>query len=128
MKPANARDWANFRGRLPNSAVKTTSLGAGAAFIDDGGNLGISFNLYDTQYGIAERPDFVEPVGGEVSIDLRQYRFDLRGEVELGEGLFDKIRIRAGYADYVHKELEGPDVGTTFFSKAIETRFRADSK
>ncbi|MFZ1478941.1 MAG: TonB-dependent receptor [Sphingorhabdus sp.] len=118
----NARDWANFRGRLPNSAVKTTSLGAGAAFIDDGGNLGISFNLYDTQYGIAERPDFVEPVGGEVSIDLRQYRFDLRGEVELGEGLFDKIRIRAGYADYVHKELEGPDVGTTFFSKAIETR------
>lgn len=120
---ANARDWANFRGRLPNSGVETWSFGAGGAFIDDGGNLGISFNIYDTAYGIPERPDFSEPVGGEVSIDLRQYRFDLRGEVELGDGLFDKARIRAGYADYTHKELEGSEIGTTFFSKAIEARF-----
>lgn len=120
---ANARDWADFRGRLPNSGVETWSFGAGGAFIDDGGNLGISFNIYDTTYGIPERPDFSEPVGGEVSIDLRQYRFDLRGEVELGDGLFDKARIRAGYADYTHKELEGSEIGTTFFSKAIEARF-----
>lgn len=120
---ANARDWADFRGRLPNSGVETWSFGAGGAFIDEGGNLGISFNVYDTFYGIPERPEFTEPVGGEVSIDLRQYRFDLRGEVELGDGFLDKARIRAGYADYVHKELEGPDVGTTFFSKAIESRF-----
>lgn len=123
VEAQNARDWAGFRGRLPNSGVKTTSIGAGAAFIDDGGNLGVSFNLYDSQYGIAERPEFTAPVGGEVSIDLRQYRFDLRGEVELGDGLFDKIRVRTGYANYVHKELEGADVGTTFISKAIETRF-----
>lgn len=120
---ANAREWAGFRGRLPNSGVETWSAGIGGAFIDNGGNLGVSFNVYDTKYGIPERPEFTEPVGGEVSIDLRQYRFDLRGEVELGEGLFDKARIRAGYADYTHKELEGPDVGTTFFSKAIESRF-----
>jgi iron complex outermembrane recepter protein len=119
---ANARQWAGFRGRLPNSGVETWSAGVGGAFIDDGGNLGVSFNIYDTKYGIPERPRFTEPVGGEVSIDLRQYRFDLRGEVELGNGLFDKARIRAGYADYTHKELEGPDVGTTFFSKAIESR------
>jgi iron complex outermembrane recepter protein len=118
----NARDWAAARGRLPNSGVKTWSFGAGGAFIDDGGNLGISFNIYDTNYGIPERPDFAEPVGGEVSIDLRQYRFDLRGEVELGTGFFDKARIRAGYADYTHAELEGDEIGTTFVSKAIETR------
>ena len=120
---ANAREWAGFRGRLPNSGVETWNAGVGGAFIDDGGNLGVSFNVYDTKYGIAERPEFTEPVGGEVSIDLRQYRFDLRGEVEMGGGLFKKARIRAGYADYTHKELEGPDVGTTFFSKAIESRF-----
>lgn len=119
---ANAHQWAGFRGRLPNSGVETWSAGVGGAFIDDGGNLGVSFNIYNTTYGIAERPEFTEPVGGEVSIDLRQYRFDLRGEVELGDGLFDKARIRAGYADYTHKELEGADVGTTFFSKAIESR------
>ncbi len=119
---ANARQWAGFRRRLPNSGVETWSAGVGGAFIDDGGNLGVSFNIYDTTYGISERPEFTEPVGGEVSIDLRQYRFDLRGEVELGDGLFDKARIRAGYADYTHKELEGSEIGTTFFSKAIESR------
>jgi iron complex outermembrane recepter protein len=123
VEAGNARDWAAARGRLPNSGVETWSFGAGGAFIDDGGNLGISFNVYDTNYGIPERPDFAEPVGGEVTIDLKQYRFDLRGEVELGSGLFDKARIRAGYADYTHAELEGPDVGTTFFSEAIEARF-----
>jgi iron complex outermembrane recepter protein len=120
---ANATALAGARGRLPNSGVKTWSAGAGAAFIDDKGNLGISFNIYDTQYGIAERPDFgAAPEEGGVSIDLRQYRFDMRGEVELGDGLFDKLRLRTGYANYEHVELEGGDVGTQFLSKAIESR------
>jgi iron complex outermembrane recepter protein len=120
---ANARSWAAARGRLPNSDVKTWSAGAGAAFIDDGGNLGVSFNIFDTQYGIAERPDFAAEIEEDgVSIDLRQYRFDLRGEVELGSGLLDKLRLRTGYADYRHVELEGPDIGTVFLSQAIETR------
>ena len=120
---ANARSWAAARGRLPNSDVKTWSAGVGAAFIDNGGNLGVSFNVYDTQYGIAERPDFGAEIEEDgVSIDLKQYRFDLRGEVELGSGFLDKLRIRAGYADYTHTELEGGDIGTVFNSSAIESR------
>ncbi len=120
---ANATALAGARGRLPNSGVETWSAGAGAAFIDDGGNLGVSFNIYDTKYGIAERPEFgAEPEEDGVSIDLRQYRFDLRGEVELGDGMFDKLRLRTGYANYEHVELEGGEVGTLFLSKAIESR------
>ena len=120
---ANATALAGSRGRLPNSGVETWSAGAGAAFIEDGGNLGVSFNIYDTNYGIAERPDFgAAPEEDGVSIDLRQYRFDLRGEVELGDGLFDKLRLRTGYANYKHVELEGGEVGTLFLSKAIESR------
>ena len=123
VEAANARNWAAARGRLPNSDVKTWSAGVGGAFIDEGGNLGVSFNIYDTQYGIAERPDFAAEIEEDgVSIDLRQYRFDLRGEVELGSGLFDALRLRTGYANYNHTELEGPDVGTVFKSKAIESR------
>lgn len=120
---ANATALAGAGGRLPNSGVKTWSAGAGAAFIDDKGNLGVSFNIYDTQYGIAERPDFgAAPEEDGVSIDLRQYRFDLRGEVELGDGMFDKLRVRTGYANYEHVEIEGGEVGTQFLSKAIESR------
>jgi iron complex outermembrane recepter protein len=118
-----ARDLAASRGRLPNSAVETWNAGAGAAFIDSGGNLGISFNIFDSKYGIAERPALgEEPEEGGVAIDLRQYRFDLRGEVALGDGFFDTLRLRSGFADYRHVELEGGEVGTLFVSEAIETR------
>lgn len=118
-----ARDLAASRGRLPNSGVETWTAGAGAAFIDAGGSLGISFNVFDTRYGIAERPALgEEPEEGGVAIDLKQYRVDLRGEVELGDGLFDKLRLRSGFADYRHVELEGGEVGTLFLSEAIESR------
>lgn len=126
---AEARELAAQRGRIPNSAVETWTAGAGLAFINDGGNLGLSFSIYDTNYGIPARPGAEHAHGGgeeeeeaPVTIGLRQYRYDLRGEVEMGEGLFDKLRIRAGYADYTHTEFEGDEVGTVFNSKGIEAR------
>jgi iron complex outermembrane receptor protein len=131
---AELREVANQRGRIPNSAVKSWTAAGGLAFIDEGGNLGVSFSVYDTDYGVPARPgtehahegeegeDAEEEEEGPVTIGLRQYRADLRGEVELGEGLFDKLRIRAGYADYTHTEFEGDEVGTVFNSQAIEAR------
>ena len=127
---SEARELADQRGQIPNSAVKSWTAGGGIAFIDEGGNLGVSFSIYDTNYGIPARPgashahDGEEPTEGEVpvTIGLRQYRFDLRGEVNLGEGLFEKLRLRAGYADYTHTEFEGDEVGTVFNSQGIEAR------
>ena len=125
---AELRALANTRGRLSNSATETWNAAGGLAFIDDGGNLGVSFNVYDTSYGIPTRPGagHAHEGGGEeeapVTIGLRQYRTDLRGEVEMGDGLFQKLRVRAGYADYEHTEFEGDEVGTIFKSKAIEGR------
>jgi iron complex outermembrane recepter protein len=109
---------ANSRGRISGTFVKTWTAGAGAAFIDNGGNLGVSFNIFDSNYGIPARP------GGEsgVSIDLKQYRFDLRGEIVLGDGLFDALKIRTGYANYRHQEFVGDEAETLFLSKGIETR------
>jgi iron complex outermembrane recepter protein len=115
---AELRGVANKRGRIPGTFVKTWTAGGGAAFINDGGNLGVSFNIFDTLYGIPARP------GGEsgVSIDLKQYRFDLRGAVELGDGIFDTLKIRTGYANYRHQEIAGGELETLFLSKGIETR------
>jgi iron complex outermembrane receptor protein len=125
---AETRGIANERGRIPNSAVKTWTAAGGAAFIDDGGNLGVSYSIYDTHYGVPDRPAtaFTAPSGSivatPVTIGMRQYRADFRGEVNLGDGLFDKLRLRAGYADYTHTEFEGADIGTVFISKGIEGR------
>jgi iron complex outermembrane receptor protein len=126
---AEATELANQRGRIANSAVTTWTAGGGIAFIDDGGNLGLSYSIYDTNYGIPARPGASHAHAGEetteeapVTIGLRQYRLDFRGEVNLGDGLFEKLRLRAGYADYTHTEFEGDEIGTIFNSQGIEAR------
>lgn len=138
---AALRDAASHKGRVPNSGVETWTAGLGTAFIDDGGNLGVSVSLYDTSYGIPGRPGTghhpADIVGegqqvalaesGEeaVTIGLRQYRADLRGEVETGGGFLEKLTFRAGYADYQHTEFEGDAIGTVFKSQGFEGRIEA---
>lgn len=124
---------AGRSGRLPNSAARTTTIGAGLAFIDAGGSLGISYQHYDTTYGAPERPDTGhghEEEGAEgghdhgegpVTIGLKQDRFDLRGELKLS-GFLDSVQVRGAYADYQHTEFEGDEVGTVFEGEGIETR------
>ena len=126
---AEATELANQRGRIANSAVTTWTAGGGIAFIDDGGNLGVSYSIYDTNYGIPARPGASHAHAAAetaeeapVTIGLRQYRLDFRGAVNLGDGLFDKLRLRAGYADYTHTEFEGDEIGTIFNSQGIEAR------
>jgi len=117
-------DLADLRGKLPNSAARTWELAGGAAFIDDGGNLGISFAHYDNLYGVPARYS-LEP-GGEtemVHIAMKQDRADLRGEVAVHGPFLDSIRLRAGFADYQHSEIEADGtVGTTFFNQGLESR------
>ena len=128
-----ARELAEQRGHIPNSAVKSWTAGGGIAFIDDNGNLGVSYSIYDTKYGIPARPGASHAHAGEenaegeeggapVTIVLRQYRFDFRGEINLGDGFFEKLRLRSGYADYTHTEFEGDEIGTVFNSQGIEAR------
>jgi iron complex outermembrane receptor protein len=124
---AEALELADQRGRIPNSAVKSWTAAGGIAFIDDGGNMGLSYSIYDTNYGIPARPGTTHGHDGgaeevPVTIGMRQYRFDFRGELDLGDGLFEKLRLRAGYANYSHTEFEGPEIGTVFNSKGIEGR------
>jgi iron complex outermembrane recepter protein len=127
---AEALELADQSGRIPNSAVKSWTAAGGIAFIDDGGNIGLSYSIYDTNYGIPARPGsghaHAHGDGDEeeapVTIGMRQYRFDFRGELDLGDGLFEKLRLRAGYANYSHTEFEGDEIGTIFNSKGIEAR------
>lgn len=128
---------ANSRGKIPNTASETWTAAGGLSLINDGGQLGVSVSYFDTNYGVPDRPDTAHDHGGEegedddhshdhgegpVTIGMKQWRADLRGEVELGDGFFDKLRLRGGYADYQHTEFEGDEVGTVFYNKGVEGR------
>ena len=130
---AEARDFAALRGRLPNSATRTWTAGIGAALIREGGNLGVSFSVFDSRYGVPARPGagHAHDAGagdaeeeGPVTLDLRQYRADLRAELDVG-GFIEQVRVRLAAADYEHTEFEGQEVGTIFRTQGLEGRVEA---
>ena len=49
-------------------------------------------------------------------------RFDVRGDIALGDGFAERLKIRAGYSDYTHTEFEGTEVGTVFDTETFEAR------
>ncbi len=138
-----AEALAASRGRLPNSATETYTLGAGLAWIGSRGNIGASVTYYNSDYGVPARPGTAhhhhEEEGeehdhdhegeeghahehGDVTIGLEQVRADLRGELNLDSSAFEALRVRAGYADYTHTEFEGSEVGTVFDTQGAEGR------
>jgi iron complex outermembrane receptor protein len=123
-EPIDFAASAALRNRLPNSAARTWTAGAGASIITDTGNLGVSYSHYDSLYGVPIR--YATAVGQEQEaprLSVVQNRVDLRGEVQTGGGFLDKIRVRAGQASYRHFELEEDgSVGTAFYNKGLEGR------
>ncbi|QTD55548.1 TonB-dependent receptor [Parasphingorhabdus cellanae] len=126
-------ETANQRGTIANTASRTISGATGLAYIGEGGNIGFSVSYYDTEYGVPGRPGAEHAHGdedggeeeeeeGPVTIDLEQIRADLRAGVNLGDGFFESLNLRAGYSDYEHTEFEGDEVGTVFTVEGIEAR------
>lgn len=131
-----AADQTSF---VPNTASETWTINGGFGVILGESSLGASIGYYDTTYGVPGRPgaghhhhgeegeEGEEEEGAEegeeiVSIDLQQFRADLRGDIALGTGFFSRLKLRAGYSDYTHTEFEGEEVGTVFETESIEAR------
>ena len=118
------RDLASLRGKLPNSGARTWEVAGGAALITDGGNLGISVAHTDNFYGVPVRYSLdADGEAEKVRLHMKQDRADLRAELPVNGGFLESIRLRAGFADYQHQEIEETgEVGTTFYNQSIESR------
>lgn len=133
---AELREAANRRGRVPNSGAESWTVNAGLGLVLGESTFGAAVGWYDSNYGVPNRPgaghhhhgeDGEEEEGEEegeelVTIGLRQFRADFKGDVFLGEGAFERLKLRVGYSDYTHTEFEGTEVGTVFDSTSIEAR------
>lgn len=119
-------------GYLENSALSTQTGSVGGSWVGSAGYLGAAVSGYGTRYGVPGHEHEEEGSGtpgeahGEgVEIDLDQARYDLEGAWNFGGGLVRSTKLRAGYADYRHRELEGGMVGTQFDRNSLEGRLEA---
>lgn len=127
---AEFREAANQRGFVPNSDVESWTVNAGLGLILGQSTFGAAIGFYDTDYGVIKRPGLKEEKeeGAEeeedetVRIGLKQFRADFKGDIFLGDGAIERLKVRVGYSDYTHTEFEGGEVGTVFDSKSIEAR------
>ncbi|KQN00257.1 TonB-dependent receptor [Sphingomonas sp. Leaf25] len=117
------RELADLKGKLPNSASEMWEVAGGASVITDTGNLGFSVSHLDNRYGVPVRYAIAGGEAEEVTLHVQQTRADLRAEVETGGSVLEKIRLRAGFADYRHDEIEDTgEIGTTFYNQGMEAR------
>jgi iron complex outermembrane recepter protein len=130
-------DDEDEEGTVPNSFTETESGSVGFSWIGEGALVGFGYSKFDTLYGIPgegegeeeEAVDAFAKGGGEsVSIDLEQERLDLKLEVFQPFGPFRGAKLRLGANDYVHQELEGEEIGTTFKNEGLEGRFELVQK
>ena len=135
---AEIREDGQWKGKLPNTAAETWEVAGGFAYVGTGGNLGVSVSHSENRYGVPSRIDVAEDHDHEgedhdheepghthedVTLSMKQTRADLRSEVATGGGFLDSIRLRAGFANYQHQEIEPTgEVGTTFKNQSMESR------
>ncbi len=136
------REERETNGFVDNSDLQTSGGTGGLTYLLDNGYIGVSGTVMHSNYGIPAGVLTEEDLegghghgGGDdeegeegIRIDLETVRFDLAAELEGDYGLFEKVKIRAAYADYRHLELEGDEVGTKFENDSIEGRFEFTNK
>lgn len=114
-------------GKLFNSDIDSKSGSLGGSLLGSRGFIGLSYNGYDTNYGISEAGPGVEP-DDVVRIDMRQRRFDLKSEISLEGGPLSRLRIRAGRSDYQHSEVVNGESEVTFLNDGTEARLEASHR
>jgi iron complex outermembrane receptor protein len=143
------REPEETAGRLANSASETRGGGVGLSRVGDWGHVGVSVSRFDTQYeipGPGEHHEEDEDGGGEelaadappiaaarigdgdgIYLDMAQTRWDLDADLRSPLAGLSTLRIRAGWNDYEHSEIEpGGEVGTIFLQRGLDLRIAAE--
>ncbi|MCB1626765.1 MAG: TonB-dependent receptor [Xanthomonadales bacterium] len=130
-------------GRVENSALETQGGALGVSLIGERGYLGLAISQFDTLYGVpghahehghedededgpAMAKGEEEEEEGPVRIDMEQTRYDLAGGLQTELPWLRKLRLRSGYTDYEHVELEGDEIGTRFENQQTDLRLEAE--
>lgn len=114
----------NPNGLIDNSKARSRGGSVGISKIGDAGLVGVSINSLEKNYGIP--PD--GSGGAPVTIDLNQTKYDFKGQLNQPFALAEKLRIKFGYTDYKHVEMDNGTPATTFLNKSYESRVELEHK
>lgn len=108
-------------GGIPQAPPTGSNLGASHLQFHSRERSGTSPSMAGQQLDAATAPNPMAQ-NPNVRIDAQQWRVDLDGEIRADMIAFDTARLRFGYADYQHAELEDGVVDTEFGRNAWEAR------
>ncbi len=131
----------------------TASLGA--SWVGESGYFGVAYTRQNSEYGLpghSHEYEACHPHGSHLHcgghdhdhddddhdhdheeeghdvpiVDLRTDRFDVRGEYRNPFAGIERVRLRAGFTDYAHDEIDDGVVSTTFKNKGYDARLEME--
>lgn len=147
-------DWTSKT--LAGSYSESSQGSLGLSWITPRGYVGVAFTYLDSKYGLpghnhdyegchphgthlhcGSHDDHDHDAGGHGHdhsdapapyVKLRSKRLDVRAEYSEPFSGFKKVRFRGGMTDYLHQEIEGSEVGTTFKNRGYDARLELEHK
>jgi iron complex outermembrane receptor protein len=114
----------NPQGVINNSNARSRGGSAGVSMIGEAGLVGVSINQLDKNYGIPS-----DGTGGApVTVDLKQTKYDFKAQLNQPFAFAEKVKMKFGYTDYQHTELDGGTPATQFLNKSYASRVELEQK
>jgi iron complex outermembrane receptor protein len=114
----------NSNGLIANTNARSRGGSVGVSKISDAGLIGVSINRLEKNYGIP--PDGSED--GTIAVDLDQTKYDFKGQLNQPFELADALRMKFGYTDYKHVEIDNGTPATRFQNQSYESRLELEHK
>ena len=112
----------NPEGVINNSNARSRGGSAGASIIGNVGLVGAAVNSLESNYGIPPNGTGSPPV----RIQMNQTKYDFKGQLNKPFALAEAVRMKFGYTDYKHVELDDGVPATTFLNKSYESRLELE--
>ncbi len=117
-----ADDYRAGGGRtIGNSSMRSQNGAIGASYLGDAGYAGASVSRFSSYYGV--------PGDDPVHIDMNQTRLDTRFGLYDPLPMLEEVKLKFGYANYLHDEIEpSGEPATRFDNDSWEARLEAVHK
>lgn len=114
----------NSYGVINNSNARSRGGSVGVSMIGEAGLVGASINQLEKNYGIPSDGSG----GAPVTVDLKQTKYDFKAQLNQPFAFAEKLKMKFGYTDYQHTELDGGQPATHFLNKAYASRLELEQK